>query len=222
MTGNKFITLTPEQERKAIEGIRQIGMPGEKFRPIAGPKVVIIDPSPDGPTIQLRQLERAFLESTPETRKRHYEEFMAHRLCDPVGPTGKTIALCLSTATDGQLTRAMAAIQKEVIARSIVTSHAKMPPRQGMSYQMLEQEIAALLEEKGEELAEHLDRREAEKMQPLSDESWLDMLEGKLQIEPVQGEGKVSPYLQEGIHIPSCPVIGKQAPEAIDLSEESI
>lgn len=81
-------------------------------------------------------------------------------------------------------------------------------------HQMQEQELAAILEEQGPALAEHLDRREAAKM------------EGKLQIEPGPSpndvELKVFPYLQESVYIPSCPVIGKQPAETIDLSEESI
>lgn len=86
----------------------------------------------------------------------------------------------------------------------------KTKARHGMSYQMQEQELAAILEEQGPALAEHLDRREAAKM------------EGKLQIEPVEGTDKVRFYLMESAHIPSCPVVGKQPTETIDLSEESI
>ncbi|ANZ52257.1 hypothetical protein Ahp2_75 [Aeromonas phage Ahp2] len=70
----------------------------------------------------------------------------------------------------------------------------KTKARPGMSYQMQEQELAAMLDEQGE----------------------------GLQIEPVEGTDKVRFYLMESAHIPSCPVVGKQAPETIDLSEESI
>lgn len=57
---------------------------------------------------------------------------------EPVGPTGDTISLCLSTATPAQLNAAMEAIRKELGARSRA--------RAGMSIKASLDEVESLLE----------------------------------------------------------------------------
>ncbi|AWH15372.1 hypothetical protein [Aeromonas phage 14AhydR10PP] len=126
-------------------------------------------------------------------RKAHEEQV------GPVGPTGETLALCLSTATQEQLCAALSAIQHELVSRSLKVwgkpvfgsplgefrkGHLTQwtPPSADMVMTELEDPDSML----NQGLADALDARELE----------LDAC---------------YPYLREDVHIESCPIVGKGA-----------
>lgn len=122
-------------------------------------------------------------------RKAHEEQVA------PVGPTGDTIALTLSAATQEQLYTALSAIQNELVSRGRLWSgefrkgHLTQWTPPSADFVMTELEDPDSMLNQG--LADALDARE---------------LDGP---SPNDADDKCFPYLQEDVHIESCPIVGK-------------
>ncbi|MGL5093689.1 MAG: hypothetical protein ACRC8B_22775 [Aeromonas sobria] len=115
-------------------------------------------------------------------RRAHEEQVNA------IGPTGETITLCLSTATQEQLYTALSAIQNELVSRGRLWAgefrkgHLTQWTPPTADFVMTELEDPDSMLNQG--LADALDARE------------LDM-------------NVCYPYLREDVHIESCPIVGK-------------
>lgn len=229
-----FITLTPEQERKAIEGIRKIGMPGD--RPA---------------TIELKERP-----SLAELWKDHDDKTQTIGFSWGLIP-GMTGMVVVPVEKVQEWEAKIEAIRAEVAAHglhfeAVISNPGPEPwkgarpihePHTAESIKAGLDEVESLMEPRRHRfkpiitVSQHIKATEAE--QELR--ALLEDVEERLATEPVQEVSytsqrmkgldelqrqlatagmRVKPYLNEDVHIESCPVIGKEPP--LDLSDLSI